>query len=235
MDPRLLDLAEGGAEEDEVALLLKLREGAVPPGVRVVARFDDIATVRIHRGGVVPLHESGAAHSVKAAVGLGPDVEHSLGENSNPAPTGAPERPSLPSGVSGRGVVVAVIDWGVDFTHADFRLPTGDTRLLAIWDQRGRSGRSPSPYGYGSLHVRAAIDAALRTSNPFATLGYDPSIDDTGDGTHGTHTLGIAAGNGRAGGPRGIAPDAELIFVHLAPWHGERDVHLADSVTLLEA
>src|SRR5215472_3217490 len=99
MDPRLLDLAEGGAEEDEVALLLKLRDGAVPPGVRVVARFDDIATVRIQRGGVLPLHESGAAHSVKAAVGLAPDVEPSLGDDADPTPTGTPDRPPLPSGV----------------------------------------------------------------------------------------------------------------------------------------
>ena len=56
-----------------------------------------------------------------------------------------------------------------------------------------------------------------------------------GHGTHGTHVLDIAAGNGQAGGPVGIAPDADLIFVHLADRNTGGLANFGDSVRLLEA
>jgi subtilisin family serine protease len=50
------------------------------------------------------------------------------------------------------------------------------------------------------------------------------------------HVTGIAAGNGRSGGPTGIAPEADLVFVHLTTLdQGDDKVELADSATLLEA
>ena len=56
-----------------------------------------------------------------------------------------------------------------------------------------------------------------------------------GTGPHGTHVLDIAAGNGQAGGPAGIAPEADLIFVHLADRTTGGLANLGDSVRLLEA
>ena len=59
-----------------------------------------------------------------------------------------------------------------------------------------------------------------------------------GDGTHGTAVIDIAAGNGLAGiSPVGIAPEADLIFVHLDEGKGTSGLlaNLGDSVRLLEA
>jgi subtilisin family serine protease len=138
--------------------------------------------------------------------------------------------------MTGRGVVVGVVDWGADFAHPNFRTPDGRTRLLALWDQRGVGSVDPEPFGYGTVHSAKAINRALATSDPYTTLGYHPAdADSRGDGSHGTHVLDIAAGNGLAGGPIGMAPEAHLVFVHLASSGDDDPAELGHSVTLLEA
>ena len=232
MDPALLELIEAGSPGDEVAVIVRLREGATPPpDLRLVARFGPIATGRALRGRLAAIHDHPAVLSEKA-----PRIY-----SSEPAP--APDEPGLseadptpaagdhrrPEGLleSGAGTIVAAIDWGLDFAHPDFCDEAGRTRLLALWDQRVRG--VPSTYGYGAIHSRAAIDRALEAEDPFEALGYRPTA--TPAPAHGTHVMGIAAGNGRAGGPCGVAPGADLVFVHLGPGSGD----LGNSIDLLEA
>ena len=113
----------------------------------------------------------------------------------------------------------------------------GGTRFFSFWDQRDQAiGPRPDPYGYGTVHDRDGIDRALQGPRPYERLGYHPAIADPGGlGTHGTHVLDIADGNGRADGPAGIAPDADLIFVHLADRNTGGLANFGDSVRLLEA
>ncbi len=144
-----------------------------------------------------------------------------------------PDAPDLPTG---KGVVVGHIDWGVDLAHPDFRLPDGRTRLLALWDQRGPAfADRPNRYGYGRIFLRDEIDQALRSGDPYGALAYHPADFDPGSGTHGTNTLSISAGNGRSGGPLGVAPQADLAFVHLSTYTADGPVNLGDSVALIEA
>ncbi len=133
--------------------------------------------------------------------------------------------------------MVAALDWGLDFAAACFRRPDGTTRLLALLDQRDRragAGGSPSPYGYGTVFSAGDIDAALQTDHPYRALGYHPADADPGTGAHGSHVLDIAAGNGRSGGPVGVACDAALVFVHLADRDTGGLANLGDSLRLLE-
>jgi subtilisin family serine protease len=161
------------------------------------------------------------------------DGEASLSNRVQNSDIRRPENVNLPTG---KGAVVAHIDWGVDITHPDFRLPDGRTRLLALWDQRGAAFPDlPNRYGYGRIFGRAEINRALLSGDPYGALGYHPADFDTLRGTHGTHTLSIAAGNGRSGGPSGIAPDADLIFVHLSTYTAEGPTDLGDSVAYFEA
>jgi subtilisin family serine protease len=135
----------------------------------------------------------------------------------------------------GQGVMVGVVDWGFDFAHPDFRKPDGTSRILALWDQRdGKQPDSLQPFGYGKVHDREAINRALKTKDPYAALGYHPADADTGKGCHGTHVAGIAAGSGSQDRPAGVAPEADLVFVHNAPLDDEGSAKLGDSVTLLE-
>lgn len=240
MDPALQELIEGGADDD-IEAIIRLEPGhPPPPHVRIVARFGDIATCRLPRRRIAAAWADDAVISLKAArpFGLDPDpiadTESPAPENDNIAQPGDARRPAwLPE--TGRGVVVGVIDWGFDFAHPNFRNPDGSTRALAIWDQ-SPLGQGPQPYGYGRVFRREDINRALAAEDPYLSLGYHPaSGDPTGRGSHGTHVLDIACGNGRApGSPVGMAPGSDLLFVHLSTRGTGGLASLGDSVTLLE-
>jgi subtilisin family serine protease len=236
MDPAIWELAEGDGEE-EVEAVIRLESGTLPPpGVRLVARFGDVATCRIRRNDLVSTREAEAVASLKAPRLLGPEPSVYEAAEQSESVRHDERRPS-DLRRTGRGSVIGVVDWGCDFAHPDFRTSTGETRLLALWDQRGGpSGQSPQPYDYGRLHSPEAINRALESDNPYEALGYHPAEGDPdGSGSHGTHVMSIAAGNGLGGGPSGMAPDADLVFVHLAPSRTGKERNLGDSVTLLEA
>lgn len=231
MDPALWAELEG-PRDHIVAAIVRFVPGASPPAnVRIIARFGDIATIRVRRGELLALHAHPSVASLKAPRPMVPDRPTQEPRRQRPQRRGFR---SLGNGQpSGRGVVMGIIDWGCDFKHENFIARNGRTRLRALWDQRGTGPRSPA-YGYGIVHTRRMIDRALASDDPFAELGYDPiDADDDGNGTHGTHVMDIAAGTPNVG-PGGVAPDTELVFVHLAAlsW-GPR--HIASSVCLLEA
>lgn len=121
--------------------------------------------------------------------------------------------------LTGRGVLVGIIDSGIDYAHPDFQNPNNTTRITALWDQTIPSetvtdGAPPAQYPFGTLFNRETINRALETSNPQTRYSICPSQDISG---HGTHVAGIAAGNGRASDAvnRGVAYEAELIVVKL--------------------
>ena len=93
--------------------------------------------------------------------------------------------PGESAGNQGEGVVVGIIDYGCDFAHQNFRNDDGSTRLLAIWNQGGRSSSS-SPFGYGREYNQEEINQALQESEPYDALGYHVPTDEelAGPGTH---------------------------------------------------
>lgn len=113
----------------------------------------------------------------------------------------------------GRGVLIAVIDSGIDYSHPDFRNEDGTTRIVELWDQT-IPGNPPEGYSIGTLYTREEINEALAIRNLGERLSVVPSTDLSG---HGTHVASIAAGNGRAsnGRNRGVASQSELIIVKL--------------------
>jgi subtilisin family serine protease len=113
----------------------------------------------------------------------------------------------------GRGVIVGMVDDGLDYLHPAFRDPSNSkkSRILSFWDQMGTGG--PVPAGFDNLGVeydRAAIEQLLTAESPPWTRGF-----------HGTHVAAIALGNGQVSGDPnpvpgkyiGVAPEAELICV----------------------
>lgn len=129
------------------------------------------------------------------------------------------------AGASGRGVLVALVDSGIDFRHGDFRRADGHTRIKSLWDQLDQSyqgsggtiGSAPpmdqSGTPLGTLYTESQINAALDGT------GVVNSVDLVG---HGTLAASAAAGNGRATGngqPAGVyvgtAPEASLLVVRI--------------------
>ena len=82
----------------------------------------------------------------------------------------------------GKGVLVAIIDSGIDYSHPDFRNEDGTTRIEALWDQ-SIPGNPPEGFNIGTLYTREQINEALQTPMP-QRLDIVPSTDLSGHGTH---------------------------------------------------
>ncbi len=112
--------------------------------------------------------------------------------------------------LNGAGVLVGIIDSGIDYTHPDFRTSDGKTRILYMWDQNAE-GSPPHGFISGHLYTKEDIDLALTSDDPAAVV---PEVDNLG---HGTAVAGVAAGNGRSsnGEDSGVAPQAGIVVVKL--------------------
>ena len=116
------------------------------------------------------------------------------------------------NGLTGKGILVGVVDSGVNFFHPDFRNEDGSSRILYLWDQ-SIPGNPPEGYTKGTEYTKEEIDEALVLGE---TEGRRlvPSRDVSG---HGTAVLGIAAGNGTVseGVNRGVAYESDLLVVKM--------------------
>lgn len=121
----------------------------------------------------------------------------------------------------GKGVLVACLDSGVDYSHPDFRNSDGTTRIVAMWDQT-IPGNPPAGFDTGSEYRAEDINRALGVEND----GNENSGQRTDNRTlvtefdstgHGTAVLGIMAGNGNSSNDDivGVAPEADIIVVKL--------------------
>ncbi|MCH8330395.1 MAG: S8 family serine peptidase [Bacteroidetes bacterium] len=109
--------------------------------------------------------------------------------------------PPLQTSYTGDGVVVGVMDTGIEIDHPDFKNSDGTTRIKYIWDQNA-FGNPPAGYTYGYEWTATDIDAGTCTHLDV--------------GGHGTNVTGIAAGNGSAvNNYKGVAPEADLVIVAL--------------------
>ncbi len=118
--------------------------------------------------------------------------------------------------LSGRGVLTAIIDSGIDYTSRHFQTADGSTRILYLWDQtaapdEAAGRRPPEGFALGTEFDREQINRALRASDPAERYELVPSVDVSG---HGTAVAGIAAGS-RWNGFEGVAPESGLLVVKL--------------------
>lgn len=197
------------------------------PGLAVSPhlRFLEAASP-LRMSGPFPVGRQGAAETeTPGAAGIAPDVATALASAAARGPAVMPNDVTRAEihvnelrrrvgdrwvGLAGQGVIVGIVDSGLDLKHADFLDPSGKTRVIAAWDQTA-SGTPPGVIGgndfsYGAGCTADDIDA-----------GTCPMDDING---HGTHVLGTAAGDGSATGNgepaykfAGVAPEADLIVV----------------------
>src|SRR5262245_39556422 len=135
------------------------------------------------------------------------------------------------TGYSGRGVIVGIVDSGIDIRHHAFRKPDGTTRVLKIWDQTLTAltaeaaparitdpaiASTPMPLGYGVEYDANEINETLQSADPVVPVRH---VDQNG---HGTHVAGISAGDGSQNGHChgtyhyvGVATEADLMVVRM--------------------
>ena len=121
--------------------------------------------------------------------------------------------------LTGRGVLVAILDSSIDFYNENFRNADGSTRIVALWDQSlepdEETGLKP-PEGFqtGVEFTKEQIDEALATGSEADARRLIPTVDVSG---HGTAVAGILAAGGTADEPyrKGVAPASSLLIVKL--------------------
>ena len=111
----------------------------------------------------------------------------------------------------GQGILVGIVDTGIDYRDNIFINADNTTKIVSIWDQTIDSENAyPTDIYYGTEYSRDQINRALQNENPLTIV---PSNDDIG---HGTFLAGIAAGGeDKKNDFRGVVPDAELVVVKL--------------------
>lgn len=112
--------------------------------------------------------------------------------------------------LKGEGVMIGIIDTGIDYENPIFRNEDGSTRIAAIWDQTIQEGEPPEGFMYGSEYTRTMINEALQSDNPREKV---PSTDED---SHGTFVASVAAGGENIeAGFLGAAPRATIGIVKL--------------------
>ena len=102
-------------------------------------------------------------------------------------------------GLFGEGVIVAIIDSGIDYKHPAFINENGTTKILEIWDQNVGDGSNVENYQIGTILTERQINDALQNNESL----IPSTIDISG---HGTAVASIASG---------VAPRAKLLVVKL--------------------
>ncbi|HEY0650013.1 S8 family serine peptidase [Phenylobacterium sp.] len=172
---------------------------------------------------------AGAAR-VEVARGLGVRLAHSTPEIRADAAAIATVSTPHP-GYDGEGVIVGVLDNWCDINHPNFKDANGKSRILRLWRQNGiTTPKSPQPYNYGQEYSKADIDEALGEPDPYDKVEGAPPA-----GSHGSHVLDIAAGNGLAGTACGVAPKADIIFVEVRPSDVAKTDFIGNSAQLAQA
>ena len=112
--------------------------------------------------------------------------------------------------LQGLGVLVGIIDTGIDYTHPAFRNPDSTSRIISIWDQTNQNGTPPERFTFGTEYQTEEINHALSSDNPHSIV---PVSDPTG---HGTSLASIIAGSPNdTVNFSGVAPKSELVIVKL--------------------
>lgn len=116
--------------------------------------------------------------------------------------------------LNGRGVLVGIIDTGIDYLSEEFQREDGTSRVFRIWDQTLPATENVYGIKYGKEYTKEqiteAISAKARGEDPYSIVS---SKDEIG---HGTMVAGIIGGRGINPELKGAAPDCEFVVVKLA-------------------
>ncbi|MBS0394207.1 MAG: S8 family serine peptidase [Proteobacteria bacterium] len=242
---RVATRALTAAEEGAVVAAARREHAAIHPAIqslggRVIAEYQHAlngVAVVIPRGQATALASLPGVKSVRRVTTYSISNAVSVPYLGTPAVwTGQPP-------LKGEGVKIAIVDTGIDYTHANFGGP-GTTAAFAAASATSTQPADPTLFGPNAPKVKGGIDLvgdAYDASQPGSVPVPDPNpLDCNG---HGSHVAGTAAGFGVAGGTTyagpysagayantqfdigpGVAPKADLYAVRVFGCSGTTNV-----------
>lgn len=122
----------------------------------------------------------------------------------------------LPLNLEGNGILIAVIDTGIDYLSEEFMDENGNTRIDYIWDQNSDTIINPNsdiqpPFGaiYTNEDIQKAINLSRQGGDPYSIV---PTKDTIG---HGTKMSCLIGGSGKNPEYRGVAPKCRFMVIKL--------------------
>lgn len=200
---------ENTAPGEEISVYLRGDLDIIPGfvrenGGRTKGLLNGMAAVALPAAAFAKIAEEPGITYVEYDLGKGEALGDQVIINNNVAPVH--QGLSLPKAFRGKGVVIGIIDTGLELAHPDFQNEDGTTRVLALWDQKQVANdpqRIPEPYGYGQEYTAEDIDAGISGHN-----------DQSQFFGHGSTVTGVALGNANATGDfPGVAPEADIFVV----------------------
>ncbi|HEY0006747.1 MAG TPA: S8 family serine peptidase [Pyrinomonadaceae bacterium] len=231
---KLAGVRRGRDGRDTVGVLVELTSKSVEElqaaGFPVGTRVGQIATVETD---IERLPELAALSSVRKVTAA--TVYHTLNDRARKAVGIDNAAGQRVVSQTGKGVVVGIVDTGIDIRHLDFTVPGSggkQTRIKALLDMTGVQTPDPNwnytlPGGnapVGRLYTEADINTALQGAG---------GVNEKDWNGHGTHVAGTAAGNGLAAGSTvyaGMAPEADLVIVKASRQSNGQDNFRTDDV-----
>lgn len=118
-----------------------------------------------------------------------------------------------PLSLFGDGVLVGIVDTGIDYLNKEFIFENGESRIHRIWDQSLETNPENKNVPFGIEFTKEQINQAIQANNS----GQNPydivnSIDTVG---HGTAMAGIIGARGLDPNLEGAAPNCEFAIVKL--------------------
>lgn len=114
---------------------------------------------------------------------------------------------SQETGYTGKGMVVAILDTGLDTSHEAFQNAVNAPKFT---NQDIADKLASDSLRVGNVNVKSIYQS---DKIPFAYDYYDDDTNVSGGNSHGTHVAGIVGAN--SGQVTGVAPDAQLMIMKI--------------------